>query len=138
MPDEKPKKTIQIQPVEYSLLCDYASVSVDGKLSMNGIFERFMAQELPAFHTQCFVVTKLLIPEGDHKISFSMMQEDKVLATTSIEKKVEKKLIAHNHFWGIKNLKLEGWEPVELQILIDGKQVFVKRIPVMEVKKKEE
>ena len=135
--EKKENRKIQIQPIEFSLLCDYASVSMDGKLSMNGIFERFMAKELPALHPQLFSVTKMLIPQGDHKITFSLMQEDKVLATTSVEKNVEQKLIAHNHFWGIQGLKLETWDPVELQILIDGKQVFVKRIPVIEVKKKE-
>lgn len=135
--EKKEKKTIQIQPVEFSLLCDYASVSMDGKLSMNGIFERFMAKELPSLHPQLFSVTKMLIPQGDHKITFSLMQQDKVLATTSVEKKVEGKLAAHNHFWGIRGLQIEKWDPVELQILIDGKQVFVKRIPVMEVKEKD-
>jgi len=134
--DIKPKK-IQIQPVEFSMICDYASVSMDGKLSLNGIFERFVFKELPAVHPQVFVVSKVLIPQGEHKLTFSLMQEDKVLATTSIEKNVEQKLIAHNHFWGIRNLKIEGWEPIEMQILIDGKQVFVKRIPVIEAKKKE-
>jgi hypothetical protein len=137
--DEKTeKKKIQIQPIEFSLLCDYASVSMDGKLSMNGIFERFVVKEIPAIHPQLFSVTKMLIPQGDHKITFSLMQEDKVLATTSVEKKVEKKLIAHNHFWGIQGLKLESMDPVELQIMIGGKQIFVKRIPVLEAKKKED
>ncbi|MFT7184201.1 MAG: hypothetical protein ACI9QC_000537 [Oceanicoccus sp.] len=136
--EKKEKRKVQIQPVEFSLLCDYASVSMDGKLSMNGIFERFMAKELPALHPQLFSITKMLIPKGDHKITFSLMQQDKVLASTSIEKKVEKQLVAHNHFWGIKGLQLETWDPVELQIIIDGKQVFVKRIPVLEVKKKED
>lgn len=137
MSDEKKPRKIQIQPVEYSMLCDYASVSMDGKLSLNGIFERIVAKEVPAKHPQMFVVSKLLIPKGDHKITFSMMQQDKVLASTSIEKTVEQKLVVHNHFWGIQGLNLETWDPVELQILIDGKQVFIKRIPVVEAKKKD-
>lgn len=138
MSEEKDKQKIQIQPVEYSMICDYASVSMDGKISLNGLFERFALKEVPAMHPQLFLVSKILIPQGERKITFSLMQQDKVLATTSIEKKVESKLIAHNHFWGIRNLKIESWDPIEVQILIDGKQVYVKRIPVVEVKEKKE
>ena len=41
--DEKPEqKKIKINPIEYAMFCDHASLTVDGKLNMNGIFERIM------------------------------------------------------------------------------------------------
>jgi len=138
MTDEKKdeKKKIRINPVEYVMVCDYASLSVGGKLNLNGIFERFLAKEVPVVHPQMFVVSKLILPKGDHKVTFTLMQQDKVLAKSELEKTVEQQLAVHNHFWGVKNLEMETWEPVELQILIDGKQVLVKRMPVMKVEDK--
>lgn len=127
---------MKIQPIEYALFCDYASMSIDGKLNLVGIFERIMSEQTPATHPQMFVVSKILIPQGKHSITFSLMQQDKVLAKSTIEKEMEKPLGSHTHFWGIQGLKIESWDPIELQILFEGKQVFVKRLPVIQVKKK--
>lgn len=127
---------MKIAPVEYALFCDHASVSMDGKLSMNGIFERILTKDVPVTHPMMYVVTKLILPEGEHNISFTLMQKDEVLAKSSAEKKVEGKLGSHVHFWNIKNLKIEEMDPLELQILIGGKQVYVKRLPVVKVEPK--
>lgn len=126
-----------IQPIEFAIFCDYASMSIDGKLNLNGIFERIMTEKVPAMHPQMFVVTKMIMPKGEHSITFTLMQQDKVLAKSSFEKKIENELAAHNHFWGIHGLKIETWDPVELQILLDGKQIFVKRLPVVKVERKD-
>ena len=129
---------MKIQPIEFALFCDYASLSMDGKLNLVGIFERILSEKTPATHPQMYVVSKILIPNGKHNITFSLMQQDKVLAKSTLEKNVEGKLASHTHFWGIQGLKIESWDPIELQILFEGKQVYVKRLPVIQVKKKEE
>lgn len=125
-----------IQPIEYAMFCDYASLSMDGKLNMNGIFDRIMTEQVPATHPQMFVVSKLYLPKGKHSISFTLMQQDKVLAKASFDKEIESELAVHNHFWGIQGLKIESWEPVELQILMEGKQILVKRLPIVKVEKR--
>ena len=130
------KKKVRINPIEFVMFCDYASVSMDGKLNLNGIFERIMTAETPTKHPQMYVVSKLILPKGDHKITFTLMQQDKVLAKSDVEKTVEQALAAHTHFWGVKNLDVETWDPLELQILIGGKQVFIKRLPVVKVEPK--
>ena len=127
---------MKITPIEYALFCDHASLSIDGKLNLVGIFERVLTAKIPAMHPQMFVVSKMLIPKGKHSITFTLMQQDKVLAKSNAEKDVEKELGVHTHFWSIQGLKIETWDPLELQILMDGKQIFIKRLPVMEVKKK--
>lgn len=127
---------MKIQPVEYALFCDYASVSMDGKINMNGIFERILSEKTPATHPQMFVVSRLILPKGKHSITFTLQQQDKVLAKSTFEKEIAGELGVHNHFWGIQGLKIENWEPLELQILIEGKQVFVKRLPVVKVERK--
>lgn len=142
MPDKKdPKKdggkqTIKIRPVEYSLFCDYASVSMDGKLNLMGIFERILTENVPANHPQMSIITKLVLPKGDHKITFTLMQQDKVLAKADMEKTVEQEIITHTHFWNVRGLQIETWEPVEMHILIGGKQVMVRRLPVVKVEQK--
>lgn len=127
---------MKIQPIEYALFCDYASLSVDGKLNLVGIFERIMSEQTPAVHPQMYVVSKILIPQGKHSITFTLMQQDKVLAKSTIEKEIDKPIGSHTHFWGIQGLKIESWEPIELQILFEGQQVYVKRLPVIKIEKK--
>lgn len=127
---------MQIQPVEYALFCDYASVSMDGKINLNGIFERILTEKTPATHPQMFVVSRLVLPKGKHPVTFTLMQQDRVLAKSTFEKEIEGELGVHNHFWGIQGLKIESWDLIELQILIEGKQVFVKRLPVIKVERK--
>jgi len=125
-----------IPPIEYAMFCDHASLSMDGKLNMNGIFDRIMTENMPATHPQMFVVSKLYLPKGKHSIAFTLMQQDKVLAKASFDKEIEAELAVHNHFWGIQGLKIESWEPVELQILMEGKQILVKRLPIVKVEKR--
>ncbi|QQR55480.1 hypothetical protein IPG41_02920 [Candidatus Peregrinibacteria bacterium] len=127
---------MKIQPVEYALFCDYASVSMDGKINMNGIFERILAEKTPVTHPQMFVVSRLILPKGKHSVTFTLMQQDKVLAKSNFEKEIPNELGVHNHFWSIQGLKIEAWDPLELQILIEGKQVFVKRLPIIKVERK--
>ena len=127
---------MKIQPVEYAMFCDYASVSMDGKINLNGIFERILSEKVPATHPQMFVVSRLILPKGKHSITFTLQQQDKVLAKSVFEKEIAGELGVHNHFWGVQGLKVENWDPIELQILIEGKQVFVKRLPVVKVERK--
>lgn len=135
--DEKDgKKKIKIRPVEYSLICDHASVTVDGKLNLNGIFDRIVVKEFPATHAQMFVLSKLILPKGDHKISFTLQQEDKILAKSQIEKNVEQPITQHTHLWTVKGLTVENEEPLEMQIMIGGQQVFVRKIPVVKAEAK--
>ncbi len=129
---------MQIQPIEYALFCDYANVSMDGKLNMSGIFDRIMTEQVPAVHPQMFVVSKLFLPKGKHSITFTLQQQDKVLAKAQFDKEIEQELAVHNHFWGIQGLKIESMDPIELQVLIEGKQVLVKRLPIEKVEKRGE
>ena len=43
----------------YSFLCDYASVTREGKLSMNGIFESFNSKAFPLIFPSFFVVVNI-------------------------------------------------------------------------------
>ena len=124
---------MQIQPVEFSIFCDYASMSVDGKINLNGVFDRIAYQKLPVIHPQMFIVSKLLLPKGEHKISFTLMQEDAVIAKASLEKNLTQNLSNHHHVWSISGLKLEKDTPLELQILLGGQQIFIKRLPLIKL-----
>jgi hypothetical protein len=125
-------------PVQYSVFCDYASISSDGKLNLNGIFEQIFANSVPARHPQMYLVTKFRLPKGDHKIAITLMQQDKVLAKSSIEKNVEKESDSHTHLWSIANVNFESWDPIEVQVLMSGKQIYSNQLNLVELKKKAE
>ncbi len=120
-----------MQTVEYSIFCDYASLSMGGKLNLNGVFDQFLVKEFPFRHPQLFVASKLVIPSGNHRIAFSLMQEDKVLAKSQIERTVTNDYETHTHLWNIRDLELKTDTLLELHILIDGKEVYVKRLPLV-------
>ena len=44
--------------VEWSLLCEYCLIDVTGKLSMLGVFDQFLAPQLPVQQPALFVVTR--------------------------------------------------------------------------------
>lgn len=125
---------LKIKPVQYSHFCDYAAMGMGGKLNLSGIFDHIFLKTLPGSFPIIYVVTKLLLPKGEHKVTFTLMQEDRVLAKASIEKDVKETLIAHTHLWGVQDLKITSFLPIEFQVLIDGKQVFIMRLPVLEMK----
>ena len=133
---ESPEKRA-IKPVEYAIFCDHASITTDAKLNLNGIFDGILVKEFPNTHDKLYIVSKFLVPQGEHKITFTLMKDDEVLDKSSIEKKIDKPLAASTHIWMVKNLKLEKAGLLELQMLMDGKQVYIKRMPVVEVPKQD-
>lgn len=114
--------------------CDHASMSVDGKLNLNGIFDVIVAKKFPTTHAQIYVVSKFHIDKGDHSITFALMQDDAVLAKTSIEKHVEQEGAIHTHIWSVNNLPIRAAKPIELQVIHEGGQVLVKRLLVGQAK----
>lgn len=119
---------MKLPRVEYALCCDYASIDMEGKLSMNGIFDAINFKEFPAVHPVLFIASKILLPQGKHRITLTLMQEDAVLAKAQMDKDSEKDLIVHHHLWRIQNLKLSSPTPLELHVLVDGKEIFIRYI----------
>lgn len=77
--------------LNFSFLCDYASVSREGKLNLNGIFEDINVRSFPAHHPVMFVVAnisgvnskdnftcEIVIDEGDKKRLAVISQQIKV------------------------------------------------------------
>ena len=124
-------KTIKFDLVAF---CDHASMSVDGKLNLNGIFDVILAKKFPTTHPQVYVVTKFHMNKGEHSITFALMQKDEVLAKTSTQKNIEAEGAVHTHIWSVNNLPIRSAEPIELQILHEGGQVLVKRLLIGEAK----
>jgi hypothetical protein len=65
--------------VQLALLADYASVSMDGKMSVAGIFDRLVVHELPWHHPTMFIALRILFhpgEEGDHGIKIRFVNAD--------------------------------------------------------------
>jgi hypothetical protein len=54
------------------VICDYASISVEGKLSIAGIFEDIYASEFPVMFPQFFIVTVFHRDPGDMGSGFDV------------------------------------------------------------------
>ncbi|MBI4844907.1 MAG: hypothetical protein HY810_00250 [Candidatus Omnitrophica bacterium] len=46
--------------LSFAFLCDYASVSREGKLSLNGIFENINARAFPVHHPLMYIVANII------------------------------------------------------------------------------
>lgn len=78
--------------LNFSFLCDYASVSREGKLSMNGIFENINVQSFPAQHPSMYVVANMTGVHHKDKVTCSLTREpepEKPLAVISREVMIE-------------------------------------------------
>jgi hypothetical protein len=63
--------------LNFSFLCDYASVSREGKLSLNGIFENINVRVLPAQHPLMFVVANISGVNNGDKFTCEIVRSDK-------------------------------------------------------------
>ncbi|MBU4305370.1 MAG: hypothetical protein KJ893_07100 [Candidatus Omnitrophica bacterium] len=78
--------------LKFSFLCDYASVSRDGKLSMNGIFENINSRVFPTRHPLMFVVANISGLNNKDKFTCELANKDaadKKLAVISQEVTVD-------------------------------------------------
>lgn len=119
--------------IEYSIFCDQAGVAENGKLVMTGVFDKLLTQRLPALHKLMFVVTKYVLPNGSYRVTLVLNQQDEVLAKTTFEKQIDANLNSGSHIWEIHNLKIATWDNLELQIYINGAQVYIKTLPVLQI-----
>lgn len=78
--------------LNFSFLCDYASVSREGKLNMNGIFENINAKNFPTHHPLMFVVANIAGVNNRDKFTCELIFNDntqKRLAALSQEVRVD-------------------------------------------------
>lgn len=110
-------------------------MSTDGKLNLSGIFESLFAMEVPTRHPQMYILSRFEFPKGSHDISLMLMQQDRVLAKTNFQKDATRKSEPQNHLWGVFDLTLETWDPIELKAFENGIQVGQAELPIYRLPK---
>ena len=121
--------------LNFSFLCDYASVSREGKLSMNGIFENINVRKFPTHHPMMFIVTNISGVNNQDKFTCQLVLNDdtqKQLASISQEVKVDPQ---HNFgFIGqFVNIKYEQAGEYAIKFYIDNKEIGLHRFYVKQV-----
>lgn len=115
--------------------CDHASMSTDGKLNLVGIFESLFAMEMPTRHPQMYILSRFEFPKGTHDVTLTLMQQDRVLAKTDFKKEVTRKSEPQNHLWGVFDLTLETYDPIELKAFENGIEVGQAELPIYRLPK---
>lgn len=54
------------------LMADYASISIDQKLSISGVFQAINAQQFPATHSLLYLVAQLKVPPAEFGRQFRL------------------------------------------------------------------
>ncbi len=111
--------------LNFSFLCDYASVSREGKLSMNGIFENINVRQLPTHHPLMFIVANISGVNDKDKFTCELIQDDqtqKQIASISQEVKVDPK--RNFGFIGqFVNVRYEAMGNHIIKFYIDNKEI---------------
>ena len=121
--------------LNFSFLCDYASVSREGKLSMAGIFENINVRTLPTHHPLMFIVTNIGGVNNKDKFTCQLIlnnQSPKQLASISQEVKIDPQ---HNFgFIGqFVNIRYDVVGEYAIKFYIDNKEIGIHRFHVKQV-----
>jgi hypothetical protein len=111
--------------LNFSFLCDYASVSREGKLNMNGIFENINVRQLPTHHPLMFIVANIAGVNERDQFTCELVYNDggqKQLASISQPVKVDPK--RNFGFIGqFVNVRYEQTGEYLIRFFIDNKEV---------------
>lgn len=121
---------------ELIALCDYASVSKDGKLSVNGIFDEIRVHNFPGGIARAFLVATISgTPNTNYELNLKM--EEKKGAKVSLNNQVLEVITAPN---GKNNLIVElinlGFEKegsYQFKIYHDNKEVGSTLLKVFQI-----
>ena len=121
--------------LKFSFLCDYATVSREGKLSMAGIFENINVRTLPTHHPLMFIVTNIHGVNNQDKFTCKLVLNDesqKQLASISQDVKVDP-----NHNFGFigqfVNIRYDTTGEYAIKFYIDNKEIGVHLFQVKQV-----
>ncbi len=121
--------------LNFSFLCDYASVSREGKLSMAGIFENINVRTLPTHHPLMFIVTNIGGVNNQDKFTCRLIlndQSQKQLASISQEVKVDPQ--RNFGFIGqFVNVRYDVVGEYAIKFYIDNKEIGTHRFQVRQV-----
>ena len=124
-------KMSQNPKINYLLFCDHASVTMEGKLNIMGIFNSFLMKSVPAVQSQFHIVADMLIPNSISEMTFILAQKGKIIGTSNIKRPGGNIKENHTHIWRVKNLKIATWDHIELILLLNKTPVF-KKILILE------
>jgi len=120
--------------LNFSFLCDYASVSREGKLSMDGIFENINVRMFPTHHPLMFVVTNISGVNNKDTFTCKLVfnYDQKELASISQEVKVDPQ--RNFGFIGqFVNVRYEVPGEYAIKFYIDNKEIGLHRFQVRQV-----
>ncbi|MCP4650519.1 MAG: hypothetical protein GY853_10625 [PVC group bacterium] len=121
--------------LNFSFLCDYAMVSREGKLSMNGIFENINVRKFPTHHPLMFVVANVGGVNNKDKFTCELVSEEN--SQTKMAAITSEVVVDPNRNFGFigqfVNVRYEKPGKYELKFYIDNKEIGVHKFQVKQV-----
>ena len=113
----------------FAVLADFASLTIDNKLNVLGIFDKIVSQSVPAAHPQMYLVAgykfecaeagkkdlKVVLIDADGRILFSLEGEINIVATESGEP------CSLSQIFRLGGLVFPQFGDYEFQVLINGR-----------------
>ncbi len=111
--------------LNFSFLCDYASVSREGKLSMNGIFENINVRSFPTHHPLMFIVTNISGVNNNDSFTCELLScKNPTVKIAAISQKIITDPQRNFGFIGqFINVRYESAGEYTLKFYIDNKEI---------------
>ncbi|MBU1925665.1 MAG: hypothetical protein KKB82_07080 [Candidatus Omnitrophica bacterium] len=111
--------------LNFSFLCDYVSISREGKLNMNGIFENINVRSLPAIHPMMYVVANVSgLNNGDRFTCDLIMASEPQKKLVTMVKEVVIDPKRNFGFVGqFVNVKYETSGKYHIKFYVDNKEI---------------
>lgn len=121
--------------LNFSFLCDYASVSREGKLSMNGIFENINVRKFPTHHPLMFIVTNIGGVNNQDKFTCRLvLNNDTQKQLAHISQKIKVDPQRNFGFIGqFVNVKYDVAGEYAIKFYIDNKEIGLHRFQVRQI-----
>lgn len=119
--------------LNFAFLCDYASISREGKLSMNGIFENINAKIFPAVHPVMYIVANVSGINARDKFTCELVKEDGLeirIATIQAEVAAENAGRNFGFIGQFVNIKYDKPGNYLIKFYIDNREIGIHRFQI--------
>ncbi len=122
--------------LNFSFLCDYASVSREGKLNLNGIFEDINVRSFPAHHPVMFMAANISgVNSGDNFTCELVLDEGDKKRLAVITQRIKVDPNKKFGFLGqFVNVRYECAGSYALKFYVDNKEIGSHGFQVREIK----
>lgn len=126
--------------LRYALFAEAGNISVNGMVSLMGIFFKIIAEKVPAVHpSMCVSICLEATSDGSAKAHSCVVKiidsNDELLFRAEARQlqfsKSQNEILTHSAVFNIRNLPIKSFGDLTLSVIVDGKELGAAKIMVV-------